>query len=78
VSKQMGHAKPSITSNIYADLIEKRRPAAAALTDENLFGKAVATPVKQDFKRGSLFWSLGFRILRYACRRQNTTATFTR
>ena len=46
VSKQMGHSKPSVTYNVYAHLIEKRRPAAAALTDENLFGKPAATGAK--------------------------------
>ena len=43
VSKQMGHSKPSVTYNVYAHLIEKRRPAAAALTDEKLFGKPMTT-----------------------------------
>jgi integrase len=40
VSAQMGHARPSITFDVYSHLIDKRRPAAAALTDEKLFGKA--------------------------------------
>jgi integrase len=43
VSKQMGHSKPSVTYNVYAHLIDKRRPKAAALTDEKLFGKAADT-----------------------------------
>jgi integrase len=41
VSKQMGHSKASVTYNVYAHLIDKRRPQAAALTDEKLFGKPV-------------------------------------
>jgi integrase len=41
VSKQMGHSKPSITFDVYAHLLEKRRPQAALLTDEKLFGKPV-------------------------------------
>ena len=41
VSAQMGHARPSIiTHDVYAHLLTKRRPAAAARTDEFLFGKA--------------------------------------
>jgi len=44
VSAQMGHARPSITYDIYSHLLEKRRPQAAAKTDDFLFGKAaVAT-----------------------------------
>ena len=38
VSRQMGHANVSITANVYAHLIDKRRPAAAAKTDAFLFG----------------------------------------
>jgi integrase len=41
VSKQMGHSKPSITFDVYAHLLEKRRPQAAVLMDEKLFGKPV-------------------------------------
>jgi integrase len=42
VSKQMGHANPSITANVYAHLLKERRPEAAVRTDEFLFGKAIA------------------------------------
>jgi integrase len=42
VSAQMGHAKPSITYDVYSHILNKRRPAAAAQTDEMLFGKRVA------------------------------------
>jgi integrase len=42
VCAQMGHAKPSITADIYSHLLEKRRPHAAAQTDTILFGNAVA------------------------------------
>ena len=42
VSRQMGHANVSITANVYAHLIDKRRPAAAAKTDAMLFGTAAA------------------------------------
>ncbi len=38
VSRQMGHANVSITANVYAHLIDKRRPEAAAKTDAFLFG----------------------------------------
>jgi integrase len=38
VSKQMGHANPSITANVYAHLLKERRPEAAAKTDAFLFG----------------------------------------
>ncbi len=34
----MGHANVSITANVYAHLIDKRRPEAAAKTDAFLFG----------------------------------------
>jgi len=40
VSKQMGHAKPSITADVYAHLLKERRPEAALRTDEFLFGKS--------------------------------------
>jgi len=40
VSKQLGHAKPSITADVYAHLLKELRPEAAARTDEFLFGKA--------------------------------------
>jgi hypothetical protein len=33
----MGHAKPSITYNVYAHLIRDKRPEAAAKTDAQLF-----------------------------------------
>ena len=36
-SKQMGHANPSITANVYAHLIRAKRPEAAAKTDALLF-----------------------------------------
>jgi integrase len=42
VSKQMGHAKPSITADVYAHLLKERRPEAAQRTDEFLFGKPKA------------------------------------
>ena len=42
VSKQMGHAAPSITANVYAHLLKERRPEAAVRTDEFLFGKKAA------------------------------------
>jgi len=42
VSAQMGHAKPSITYDVYSHILDKRRPSAAAQTDEFLFGKRVA------------------------------------
>ena len=38
VSAQMGHARPSITYDVYSHLIDKRRPHAAAKTDAALFG----------------------------------------
>ena len=41
VSRQMGHANVSITANVYAHLIDNRRPQAAAKTDALLFGKKV-------------------------------------
>lgn len=40
VSKQMGHASPSITANVYAHLLKERRPEAAEKTDAFLFGPA--------------------------------------
>ena len=43
VSAQMGHAKPSITFDIYSHLIRKRRPEAAAKTDAPLFPIPQAT-----------------------------------
>ena len=43
VSAQLGHAKPSITYDVYLHDLRKRRPAAAAQTDEMLFGKRAAT-----------------------------------
>ena len=42
VSAQMGHAKTSITADIYTHLLDKHRPQAAKRTDELLFGKAAA------------------------------------
>ena len=42
VSRQMGHATVQITGNVYAHLIDKRRPAAAAKTDAFLFGEKAA------------------------------------
>ena len=42
VSAQLGHAKPSITYDVYLHDLRKRRPAAAAQTDEMLFGKRAA------------------------------------
>lgn len=42
VSRQMGHANVSITANVYAHLIDNRRPQAAAKTDAFLFGKKVS------------------------------------
>jgi integrase len=39
VSKQMGHAKASITADVYAHLLKERRPDVARRTDEYLFGK---------------------------------------
>ena len=42
VSKQMGHSRPSVTSDVYAHLLEKRRPQAAIRTDLDLFGKVKA------------------------------------
>jgi integrase len=42
VSKQLGHAKPSITFDVYAHLLKERRPEAAARTDEFLFGSKKA------------------------------------
>ena len=42
VSAQMGHAKPSITADVYSHLLEKRRPHAATKTDEILFGRESA------------------------------------
>ena len=38
VSAQMGHARPSITYDIYSHLLENRRPHDAPKTDDLLFG----------------------------------------
>jgi integrase len=38
VSRQMGHANVSITADVYAHEIRKRRPEAAAKTDAAIFG----------------------------------------
>ena len=40
VANQMGHARLSIMADIYSHLLEKRRPHAAAKTDDFLFAKA--------------------------------------
>jgi len=40
VSKQMGHAKPSITADVYMHQLRERRPGAAAKTDAAIFGLA--------------------------------------
>jgi integrase len=40
VSKQMGHASPSITANVYAHLLKERRPEAAVKAETFLFGPA--------------------------------------
>jgi integrase len=40
VSAQMGHARPSITADVYSHLLKARRPHAAKMMDEFLFGKA--------------------------------------
>ena len=37
VSRQMGHASPSITANIYSHVIRKKRPEAAARMSARLF-----------------------------------------
>jgi integrase len=37
VSAQMGHARPSITADVYGHLLKKQRPEAAAKTDTLLF-----------------------------------------
>jgi len=38
VSRQMGHASVSITADVYAHELRKRRPEAAAKTDAMIFG----------------------------------------
>jgi len=44
VSKLLGHAKLSITADVYSHLcLEERRPEAAIRTDEFLFGKPAQT-----------------------------------
>ena len=43
VSKQMGHARPSITADVYSHLLEKQRPQAAQKTDDFLFGTKATT-----------------------------------
>ncbi len=43
VAKQMGHARPSITADVYSHLLEKRRPQAAAKMDDFLFGTKAAS-----------------------------------
>jgi integrase len=40
VSSQLGHAKPSITYDVYSHLLKKDRPNAAEQTDALLFPKA--------------------------------------
>ena len=45
VAAQMGHARPSITADIYSHLLEKRRPHAAAKTDDFLFGNVAVAEV---------------------------------
>ena len=42
ISKQMGHSRISVTTDICTHELEnrKRRPEATALTDQNLFGQA--------------------------------------
>ena len=42
VSAQMGHARPSITADVYGHLLKKHRPAAAAKTDALLFSAVAA------------------------------------
>ena len=44
VSRQLGHAKASITADVYAHLLKERRPDAAIRTDEFLFGTRVDRP----------------------------------
>lgn len=40
VSAQLGHAKPSITYDVYSDLLKKHRPTAAEQADARLFATA--------------------------------------
>jgi len=40
VSRQLGHAKASITLDVYSHLIRKHRPEAVAQLDKRLFGSA--------------------------------------
>ena len=40
VSAQMGHARPSITADVYSHLLKARRPEAARKMANLLFGKA--------------------------------------
>ena len=47
VSKQMGHANPSITANVYAPLLKESRPEAAVRPDEFLFGAPKAEPQRR-------------------------------
>ena len=42
VSRQMGHANPSITANIYSHLLREKRPQAAAKMGVRLFGEKAA------------------------------------
>jgi integrase len=44
VSAQLGHAKPSITFDVYSHLLKKQRPNAAAATDAKLFAAAKEQP----------------------------------
>jgi hypothetical protein len=37
---QLGHAKPSITFDVYSHLLKKHRPTAAEQTDARLFATA--------------------------------------
>ncbi|MEE8584822.1 MAG: site-specific integrase [Acidobacteriota bacterium] len=46
VSKQMGHSSVNVTLDIYCHVIDKSMPAAAAKTDELLFGDGAITPKK--------------------------------
>lgn len=39
VQRQMGHSSIQVTVDIYGHLLETRKPAAAAKTDELVFGK---------------------------------------
>jgi len=43
VSKQMGHARVSITANVYAHLVDEFKPQAAAKTDSLLFPATATT-----------------------------------